>query len=160
MWWTKISNWVTVGLGATLLAASVGWYTTNVRLNYTKSELVMEKLYRKNDKLAYEKAQKDAQVKSLNKVIEVERKNAEDARKADEAYTTLLNKYHTSIVRYQASQRSTGRVDLSNTSITSSGSDVTSESTRISITIDDAGICAENTARLQAVKQWAESLKK
>ena len=160
MWWTKISNYVTAGLGAALIATSIGWYLTDVQLNYTKSALVIEKLGRKNDRLAYEKAQKDAEVISLNKVIEVERKNAEEARKADEAYAGLLSKYNASIVRYQAAQRSTGKIDLSSTSITSSGSDVTSENTRISITIDDAGICAENTARLQAVKRWVDSLDK
>ena len=158
MWWTKISNYVTIGLGAAFIATSVGWYMTDVRLNYTKSALVIEKLGRKNDKLTYEKAQKDAEVLALNKVIEVERKNAEEARKADEAYAGLLSKYNASIVRYQAAHSAPSTIHLSGSSESSDGNYTSSESTEILITLSDAHICAENTARLESARQWAKQL--
>ena len=158
MLWTRISNYVTIGLGAALLATSIGWYTTNVRLTYTKYELKAEKLGRKNDRLIYKGAQKEAEVKSLNKVLEVERKNVELANKADQDYSALLRKYNDSLLRYQASQRPSGGIHMSSTSTTSDGSHFTSENTEISISLNDAGICAENTARIQAVHDWAGNL--
>jgi hypothetical protein len=100
-------------------------------------------------------AQEQAKVLDLERALEQERKDAENARKADEAYNDLLRKYNSSIVRYQASQRTPGGITLSSSSSTFDGSYERSESTIISITLDDAGICAENTARLQAVRQWA-----
>lgn len=153
-----IHKYVTLGLLVALAFTYWQWDHASLRLAQQKQKTELSELGRKNDRLAYAKAQEEAKVKSLNKVIEVERKRNEEARKADEAYTSLLNRYNASIVRYQASQRPSAGINMSSTSVTSSGSDFSSESTQISITIEDAGICAENTARLKAAHEWAGKL--
>lgn len=157
--YNKIRDYLLVGSVVALVAASVGWYVTDLRLDHTKSLVQLEKQGRQLDRAIYEKAQVDAANKSLEAVLKKEREDVEKAKQADEAYASLLNKYNASLLRYQASQRKANTIDMSSTSITSDGSNLTSESTSISITITDAQICAENTARLQAVKTWTDSLK-
>ncbi len=140
------------GLSALLLISNVGWY---IAYDLRGDKLVAEQTAHQTTIDNYTLAQEKAKALALEKALEQERKDAQNARKADEAYSDLLGKYNANLLRYQASQRASGRIDLSSTSTTTSGGDSTSESTRISITLTDAGICAENTARLQVVQEWA-----
>jgi len=139
------------------MLSNVGWYIGYQAKDNALSE---ERSAHSITILNYEKAQSDAALISTQKAREQEQQNALKAKQADEAYASLLNKFNASIVRYKASasQRPAGTIDLSSTSTTTSGSDSSSESTRILITIDDAHICAENTARLKIVHDWADSL--
>ena len=157
--YSKILDYLLAGATIALVATSVGWFVTDLKLDHSRSLVKLEKQGRKLDRTTYEKAQADAAVVALDAALKKERENAEKARKADEAYSTLLSKYNASIVRYQAAQRKTNTINMSSTSVTSDGSNFTSESTTISISIEDAGICAENTARIQAVKEWSDGLK-
>lgn len=143
------------GLGALLLLSNTVWY-----ISYqAKDRALSEERWAHSETISnYEKAQADAALLSTQKAREEEQENARKAQQADEAYASLLNKYNASLVRYQASQRQASTIDLSSTSTTTSGSDSRSESTRILITITDAQICAENTARIKSVKEWADSL--
>lgn len=151
----KIKFYLIGGLGAALLVSNVGWY---ISYDLKSDALNKSKWAHAETILRYDKAQKEAEALSLKAALEKERENNDKARKADEAYDTLMRKYNTSIVRYQAAQRTPSTIDLSSTSKTSDGSNTTSENTRILITISDAHICAENTARIQAVHDWAKSL--
>lgn len=148
-------KYLSSGLGALLVLSNVGWYVGYQAIDH---KLTREKWAHSETVLRYENAQHEAEVASYKKVLEEERKRAEEARKADEAYSALLNKYNASIVRYQAAQRSSGTINLSSTSTVADGDYERSENTTISITIEDAGICAENTARLESIHQWAKTL--
>lgn len=146
--------YVSIGLGSLLLLSNLVWYTAYQGKDRALSE---ERSAHSITILNYKKAQSDAALLSTQKAREQEAKDAIKAQQANEAYSSLLSKYNASIVRYQATaaKRPAGEIYLSSTSTTTSGSDSTSESTRILITIDDAQICAENTARLKIVHDWA-----
>lgn len=152
-----IFKYLSGGLGALLLLSNVTWYA----LYQSKENDLLEAVTaHEKTKSNYKEAQAFAEKMSLEEALKKERENAENARKADEVYNDLLSKYNASILRYQreAINRQTGSVHLSSTSSSSDGSYTESENTTISITLGDAGICAENTARLQAVREWALGL--
>lgn len=84
-----------------------------------------------------------------------------NAAKADASYTTLLTQYHASLVRYSANHGSTSQAadhQLPATQGSNGPSTSPDISDSIIITNSDGEICAVNTARLQAVHDWAVSL--
>lgn len=93
-----------------------------------------------------------------------------DAKQADANYASLLSKYNASLLRYQASQSGASRPDNYQLPATQGGdgpgtstelpSTLTPMSPEIIISLVDAKICAVNTARLQAVHDWAVNLPK
>lgn len=145
-------KYIIAGLIVALTVTNFGWHLTQVSLD-------KEVLGRKNDRLSFENAQAEATVLAYTEKVKKDADNAANKAKADEDYLTLMRKYNASLLRYQANQRPTGIIDLSSTSVTTDGSNSTSESTSISITMNDASICAENTARIQAVQKWASDIK-
>ncbi len=154
----SIQTYITVGLGATTLVAGIGWYTTGLKLDTARQEVKTCAAERKADKESYRAAQEAAAKKSTQEALNKERENAKQAQKSDARYAELRSKYDASILRYkqlQTNKRPAAEINLSSTSSSTDGSYSYSDSSTISITIKDAGICAENTARLQAVQEWA-----
>lgn len=134
------------------VVSSVGWYVTSVKLDN-------ERTARESDYARYKAEQKDYEAKAQAEARRKEQEYAEQARKADESYDSLLSKYNDSLVRYKASQGTIRRDNLPISTNTSEGSNGPSESSElpselIIITYDDALICAENTARIKTVHDW------
>lgn len=111
----------------------------------------------KNFKDAQAKA--DADAKAMAQALIKESKA--NAREADANYTILLSKYNASLLRYHTSQSHSSQAN-SYQPPSPQGGDRPSGgpqlSEAITITLDDAQICAVNTARLQAVHDWAVAL--
>lgn len=164
-WISKITNfisgiqtYITIGLGITTLAAGAGWYITDLKLDTARQEVKTCAAERKADQESYRAAQTEAAEKSTQEVLKKERENAKQAQEADARYAELRSKYDASIMRYkqlQTNKRPSAEINLSSTSSSADGSYSYSDNSTISISIKDADVCAENTARLQAVQEWA-----
>lgn len=162
--WGRIRDYVTIGLAVTTLACGAGWYITDLKLDAAVSG-------RAADRAAYAQAQAEYEAKALREKEEIERKNREEAKKADAAYNDLLGKYRTNLVRYQAAQRQSSRPNLSVAPGTSDGDYRSRRSPQLPapeylvdrriivedsviIPMADAEICAVNTARLIVTRDW------
>jgi hypothetical protein len=150
--WSKIQAQVTIGLAAAFLIASFGWYVTDIKLD-------TERAGRESDRLAYKAAQEEYEANALRVKMETEERNRQRADQADERYAALLGQYNASLLRYQNAQRSVSRSDLSGTPAAPESGDGPGGDTllpeEIIISVDDARICAVNTARIKIVQEWA-----
>lgn len=149
-------------VSAALLAATAGWYVTSTKLDHARQQIEIEQKGRVADRLAFVAASATAKANNLEEVKKINEENVVKAEVANDRYDALRKLYDANLVQYardQATKRNSGTVRLSDHTITTDGSNVTSESSEISISFEDAGICAENTARIQSVKDWADSLK-
>lgn len=159
---TFVSKYLIYGLAVAAAVNGTGWYITSLK-NETLSQAVQtEKNGRLADQASYRAAAAEAKAKNLEEVKKINEQNDRKAEVSDDRYDALRKLYDANLVQYardQATKRNSGTVRLSEHTFTTSGGDSTSESTEISISFEDAGICAENTARIQAVKDWADSLK-
>lgn len=151
---TSLFKYISGGLGAALLLSNALWYVAyDIKDDSLKAEV---KAHTKT-KTDYKAAQDEALIKQLEYNLQKERENAKKAKEADVAYDALLRKYNASILRYEESQRATGKIDLSGTTVVTEGDYRSSTDTRISISLTDAQICAVNTARLGAVYEWSKT---
>lgn len=136
---------------------------TNTQYKHVKSQLVAEQVAHKLDNENFKQAQALADKQAKDKEELLKKESKANAEKADASYSTLLGKYNASLLRYKTNQSGTIQPDYHQLP-TPQGSDGPSPSPQfsstISITIDDAQICAVNTARLQAVHDWATSSQK
>lgn len=150
--WQRIHTYVTAGLAAAVVVTSLGWYVTDLKLD-------KEILGRAADKLAYENAQREFENKALQEKMRIENENRKRAEEADERYTALLSQYQSGLMRFREAQRQVGGTNLPGTPATASGSDGPGTSAQLPdtlmITFEDAEICAENTARIKIVQEWA-----
>jgi hypothetical protein len=156
--WMRFRDYVTIGLAALLLVTSFGWYTTNLKYK-------AEKNGREADHQTYIAEQAKFKAKALENKMEVERIANEKAKQADTDYSTLFNKYNSILVRYKAAQGAVSRPSVplpsgSSGSGNGPGTSADVPSDTITILYSDAEICADNTARLEAVQTWALDLKK
>lgn len=140
-----------VALIGLLSASTYGWYRGN-------ASLLKERAAHQLDISNFKQVQLDADNKAKAE-REVLQKEAEArASQSDAEYSTLLAEYRANLVRYKASQsgtRQNGNHQLPSAQSgdgSSTGSDVLDT---LTITGGDAQICATNTARLQAVRDWA-----
>lgn len=128
---------------------------------HTNAMLIKERAAHAADIASFKKAQADADTKAQTERAVLLKESKANAAQADANYTTLLSSYHASIMRYKAPQ-GTARGRSDNQLSTTQGGDGSSTSTELPSTLtisgDDAQICAVNTARLQAVHDWAVSL--
>ncbi len=147
--WGRVRDYVTAALLVAAVVSTVGWRITSADLN-------AEKAGRKGDADRYAAAQKDYENKALIAKAQKEKEDADKAAKADASYSALLDKYNASLLRYQAAQRTISHADLPGAAETPKSDDGPSGSSIISIPLRDAQICAINTARLQALKKWAD----
>jgi len=148
-------------IAAAILLALLGVQT--LRIAGLKSSLSAEKAGRLADRETYKRAQMEATANAFSAKI---KKEAEDAKKADAAdarYADLSQQYRAAVLRYQAAQREAGKADLPQSPESPASGDRPGGPSLIpqgSILIPqaDALICATNTARLEAVREWALSL--
>ncbi len=152
---SSAQKYIIIGLVVALAATNFGWHLTQVSLDTVRLNLDKEVLGRKNDRLSYESAQAKAAVLAYEEKTKKEAADVARSKKADEDYIALMHKYNASLLRYQTNQRPTSTINLPVTPDTPDGSDGSSESTGIFITMSDANICTENTARIQVVHDWA-----
>lgn len=122
-------------------------------------ELSKEKTAHAADVQHFKDVQKAANDQAEATKKELIKESKANAEQADINYHDLLSKYNASILRYKANQ-SSSRKAHSDQLPTSEGGDGSGTSTFISITMSDAKICSVNTARLQAVRDWAITLPK
>lgn len=135
-----------------LAISNIGWYLT-------ANNLKVEKELLKTNKITYELAQKDYELKAYKKFKERETEYAEQAKQAKEKYADLRAEYGRNLMRFQAAQSQVRRLaaDAKDRSAELSGG--TSKDSEILITTNDGLICAENTAKLKAAQEWALKLK-
>lgn len=160
---TFVSKYLIYALAAMAAVNGAGWYITSLKLETTKQQVVAEQNGRKADQASYKAAAAEAKAKNLEEVKKINEQNDRKAEVSDDRYDALRKLYDANLVQYardQATKRNSGTVQLSSVSTTTGGGYTTSESSEISISFEDAGICAENTARIQSVKEWADSLSK
>lgn len=127
------------------------------------AELETERLGRASDRKDYQRAQAEATANALSDKMKKEVEYAAKADEADARYADLSRQYHAAVLRYQATQRAAGRSNLPRASETAQGGDGPGGGAVIPagdtlIPQADALICAENTARLEAVRAWALSI--
>lgn len=102
--------------------------------------------------------------------------NAQLAVRSDQSAAGLRSRYHAAVLQLAAAQDRARRADLSGHAETAAGSDGPGDRADVSvggepasidaaepasplaISRDDALTCADNTARLQAVHDWAQAL--
>lgn len=113
---------------------------------------------------SYKQAQVFAEERIKTETERLRKEGEDRANEADKKYSELLATYRASILRYQANQSVPRRAGDSTASNPPAITYEPRESPKLSgstltITLDDAQICAENTARLQSAHEWALSLK-
>lgn len=131
------------------------------------AKLLTEQSAHKLDVSNFKKAQVDANAKAQAERTAVLKESKQNADNADEKYRSLLAGYRANLLRYQASQGG-GRQAEHNQLPAPQGSNgpgggpelPATEASGIIISMGDADVCATNTARLQAVHDWATSLPK
>jgi hypothetical protein len=128
-----------------------------------KHQLAAEQIAHKKDVQDFRDAQKAADAKAKAAAESLKKEAKANADQADSNYGALLAKYRLSLVRYKANQSGTSGPYYYQLPAPQGG-DGPSPSAKlpegIGISSADAEICAVNTARLQAVHDWAISLKK
>ena len=155
------AHWKLIGL--TLLLAVVG--IQQLRVTGLKSSLSAEKAGRALDRKEYQRAQMEATAKAYAAKIKTEKAYEAEREKADLATADLGKQYRAIVLRYADAQGKAGRPDLSQPaeaaeSVDRSGGPAILPVGQLMIPEADAFICATNTARLQAARDWALSLEK
>lgn len=132
-----------------------GWYHDHYALKAEKAELQTEV----NNVKA---AQAAANAKAEAEKTQLKQESETKANAADQNYSSLLAKYKSSLLRYETTQGASKQSNSGSTSSSSESGNGPSSSTVIpeviTIPSSDAQICAINTARLQAVHDWAVAL--
>lgn len=150
--WSSIHKYVTLGLLATTLVSSGMYYVTDLRLEASEEA-------RQADGERFARAQAEAEVLALEERTRIEQEYEDRAEERDSELADLLSRYNASLVRYANRSTASGPATSASDRGTE-GSDGPSESPVlpsdvILIPYSDAEICAENTARLQVVREWA-----
>lgn len=145
------------GLILSNMTAFNGWHSSHVNL---VKEQAAHKLDIANFKQAQTDANKQAQA-TRDSLIKESKTNADQA---DAKYGTLLSSYRANLLRYQANQSGGSQADHSQLSTPQGGNGPSPNpvlpSTSITISTEDANVCAVDIARLVAVHDWAVSLPK
>lgn len=149
--WSRFSSYITVGLAVTTLATGTMWHVTGLRLDASKAE---------NRALvaSYEAASAQATLAAEQNKNEIEKEYRKRAEETDRELGDLLSRYNASLVRYanrsQASGTTSPTPDRGPEGSNGPGESTVLPSDMILIPYTDAEICAENTARLQVVRDW------
>lgn len=143
-------EYVIMILGITTLVMAAGWDRDHKTLIKERTEhaQVVQNFISAQD-LANQKA------KAVETALVKEaKKNAEEA---DLRYSDLYDVYHANLLRYQAYQ-SNGSKPSGGKLQPTQGTLGSSKGSYVSITLDDANVCAVNTARLQTAHDWAKEM--
>lgn len=134
------------------LGSSYGWY-------HDHDLLLRERAAHKLDVDNFKKAQAAADAKAQAIKHSLQQEATSNANAADARYGELLAQYRANLVRFKADQSRTEQPGDSQLSPAQSSDGPSPSpvvpSDSISISLGDAQICAVNTARLQAVHDWA-----
>lgn len=156
--WGQFQNYITAGLAAIVVVTSLGWYVTDLRLDTANEKVKVCNNGRELDRSKYEAAQRQYEADALREKQAIEQRNRERAEEADANYGALRSKYDAAIMRrYNAPRSPVSGNDLPGTPATAPSGDRPGPGSivpEITITVEDAEICAENTARLQIVHDW------
>lgn len=153
------SHWrLLLGVGLILLLI-----VQTFRLQNTQAALEAERAGRTADRSEYRRAQAEA---TANALADARKKEAEDAKKANAAdvrYADLSQQYRAAVLRYQAAQGTARQADLPSATESPASGDgpggpALVPQGSILIPQEDALVCATNTARLEAVREWAIGL--
>lgn len=147
------SIYVSILLAIGLIFMGFGW-------NGTHNKLIKERAQHELVVQQFKDTQAEANRKAEAKRVALEQESKRNAEQADKRYSDLYDKYRANLLRYQASQGSRpGPYSGSNQATEGSSRPSTSSElsgSTLTITLKDAEICAINTARLQAVQEWAK----
>jgi len=154
-----LSHW-RIGLFAIVMLALT---IQTFRLVSTQGALEAETAGRREDAARYAQAQAEAAAIALSAKMKKEAEYAAKAEQADARADDLGQRYHAAVLRYQAAQRSGRATDMPGTAQSAESSDGPGGSPviplgNILIPENDAFVCATNTGRLQAAREWALSL--
>jgi hypothetical protein len=150
-------------LGIALAVASLTNVVTFCQWRSVSAALVEEKAAHVKTIEIFKTAQREADVRAQAIRDTLTKEAKADAKRADESYASLLTKYRASLVRYQANQGSSSGPSPSNNPTPESGNGPSASPQlpeAITISMNDAQICAINTARLQTVRDWTQTLSK
>lgn len=152
-------HWRIALIAIVLLALTIQTF----RLSATQGALQAEKSSRRADATNYARAQAEATAIALSAKMKKEAEYAAKAEQADARADDLGQRYHAAVLRYQAAQRSGRAADMPGTAQSAESSDGPGGSPviplgNILIPEADAFVCATNTGRLQAAREWALSL--
>lgn len=137
----------------TQLGTAYGWYSTH-------NQLLKEKAAHQLDISKFKDAQKAADDKAQAEKSILQKESKANADQADASYATLYSQYRSVLLRYNQARSSATEQSDNHQLPPAQGGNGPSASTQvpagsITITLDDANVCAINTARLQAVHDWA-----
>lgn len=153
----KHFKWWLIGLLALLNVV------TGMLLYNGRHDLTVEKAAHQRDIKSYKDAQAQAEDKVKEVTEQLTEKGKQDAKTADQSYATLNAKYRSTLLRYQTLERTSSGPGSSVPVDTTKGGNGNGGDTELpaalTISGDDARICAVNTARLQAIQEWADTLK-
>lgn len=149
-----------IGLFAIVLLALT---LQTFRLGSTQGALEAETAGRRGDAARYAQAQAETAAIALTAKMKKEAEYAAHAEQADARADDLGERYHAAVLRWKAAQRSGRATDLPGTTESAESADRSGGSPviplgNILIPEADAFVCAANTARLQAAREWALSL--
>ena len=132
------------------------------RLDATQARLEAESAARARDWSEYARAQAEAESEALSQKLKTEAEYARNAENAQLSYDRLRERFD-GLVRAQAARSAPGRTDLPRPAtaagvpaLAAEGSGVPFGS--IIVSVDDALICADNSAYALAAHQWAMGL--
>lgn len=155
------AHWKLIGLA--LLLAALG--IQQLRVTGLQSSLSAERSGRLADRKEYERAQLEATAKAFAAKIKKEAEYEAEREKADTAAADLGKQYRSAVLRYQAAQRAGSGANLPQPAEAAARPDGPDRSSvlpvgQLMIPQADALICADNTAKLEAARDWALSLDK
>lgn len=146
--WKYVAIAVLSGL---LVFTANGW-------SHTNKLLIEERAAHKADNEKIKDAQVEAEKKIKDVTKQLKEEGEKNAKEADKKYADLYATYRHNLLRYKANQSVPSRPSGSSTGSPAESPNGPSESSELSITVTDAQICAENTARLQTAHDWALGL--
>jgi len=161
----KLKDYILGFLALGFVVSSVGWSLADGKADKYKAEVQTQMEGRTADAEKYRAAQAEYTEKALREKAEIERIDRERKEQADREYDTLLNEYRSTLRlrQYTPSTGGTdGRGDLSRPTtppgvpIAGAPSPVVPPSEYLLISWDDADICAENTAKVLALYDFAK----
>lgn len=149
-------HWRIALLALVLLALTIQTF----RLSATQASLEAETAGRLADAASYAQAQAEATAIALSAKMKKEAEYAALAEQADTRADDLGQRYHAAVLRWKAAQRAGGATDLPGATEGTEGADRSGDGAvipfgNILIPEADAFVCAENTGRLQAAREWA-----
>jgi len=160
MWSLIPKDWIApvlMSIGLVLMA--LGWTSTYNTLNKERDDHKQVVAQYEQTIKNYKDAQTEANEKAEKERKRILKEAEVNEQIANRQYNDLLTQYRSSIVRYQQAAESGGeRPSGGEHQAAQSGNGPSTSSGVLTISMSDAEVCAINTARLIAVRDWAIKL--